>query len=698
MKKQIIGAFFALVATSQRSLLVLFCTFLAFVLTAQREPKSVRDDNRIIKAMTKRVDKIGWLYYKDKTKKTHQTLVNDNKDAFGLTANDIVKVDREETDAVGGKHQRLKQYYKGIEVENASYVLHYDKKGYLTHSNGELGEEIDNNTNTDASISEKEALEKAVAALDGLKPAWANPMLEENLRRIKEDSSATYKPKGKLLLVLADNGKYKLAYVFAISTTEPMKDWLVYVDVKNRQILRKESNSDQCIELPAYCSPVGIGFTSRYNGDQGVWGKSAGFFSSYAHLKTCNNDVHNETVDHNGSSIFNVIQTGGLGWGTHHQQFTSAHWAVENSWLYFQNNFSRYGWDNNFGAALTLVNQTGSFPHVAAFDRTNQRIRVDRDIMALDIMGHEYTHGINSQTTKLIGAGESGALNESFSDIFGTLINRYVTGTMNWSIGTQVPWSTTGLGTNIRNLQNPAASLPLPNASIFGGANWINPITGINNGGTHLNCGVQNRWFNLLADGGNQNGVTVQGIGIDVAAKIAYYNLTTQLFPAATFQNSANGAVAIAESFYGCASNELEQTRRAWQAVGVNTPQPQLNITGAGDVCSEYYDTQITLEGCWRFGTNYWWTVPSQFASSTSGTGNNILTFTIPAHYQGTVNLSVYAAVNGSPPQNIPISINAFDCGGPAIIGNSNSDQSLKTQFSLSPNPSYGFGQFEYAK
>lgn len=439
MKKQIIKAFFTLIATSQRSLLVLFCTILTFVVTAQREPKSVRDDNRVIKAMTKRVDKIGWLYYKEKTKLTYQSLINENKDAFGLTANDVVKVDKEENDAIGGRHQRLKQYYKGIEVENISYVLHFDKKGHLTHSNGELGEEIDGNTNVEPKVSEAEALEKAVSALDGLKPAWTNPMLEQNLRRIREDSSATYKPKGKLLLVLTDNGKYQLAYIFGIITSDPMGDWQVCVDARSKQI-----------------------------------------------------------------------------------------------------------------------------------------------------------------------------------------------------------------------------------------------------------CGVQNRWFNLLSQGGTQNGVTVQGIGIDNAAKIAYYNLTTQLFSSATFQNAANGAVAIAESFYGCASNELEQTRRAWQAVGVNTPQPQLSINGGGDVCSEYYDTQVTLEGCWRFGTNYWWTVPSQFVSWTSGTGNNTLTITVPAHYQGAINLSVYAAVNGSAPQTVPITINAFDCGGPAIIGGGNTNQSLKKQFILSPNPTTG--------
>ena len=152
---------------------------------------------------------------------THNSLLNDNKAAFGLTPNDVMKLDKEQTDELGGKHLRLKQYYKGVKVEDADYVLHYDRKGNLTHSNGQLGEEIDNNTNVIPSISESEALAKAVTALDSLKLAWLDPIWEQMIRTDKQDSSATYKPKGQLLLTLSDNGKYKLAYVFDITTINP---------------------------------------------------------------------------------------------------------------------------------------------------------------------------------------------------------------------------------------------------------------------------------------------------------------------------------------------------------------------------------------------------------------------------------------------------------------------------------------------
>ncbi len=228
--------------------------------------------------------------------------------------------------------------------------------------------------------------------------------------------------------------------------------------------------------------------------------------------------------------------------------------------------------------------------------------------MALDITGHEFTHGIMHHTSNVGSTGESGALNESFSDIFGTLINHNTTGSLNWQTGSEFPWSEVGLPiTFLRDLQTPANSFP-PSPAIFMGANWANTANPSSNndfGGVHINCGVQNRWFNLLSMGGFQNNVNVQSIGIDKAAGISYHNLTTQLFSGALYQDAANGATAAAEALYGCGSFELEQTRLAWQAVGVNPPQPQLNLFGQTNICSEsYFDTYINFDACWRFGTN----------------------------------------------------------------------------------------------
>ena len=164
--------------------------------------------------------------------------------------------------------------------------------------------------------------------------------------------------------------------------------------------------------------------------------------------------------------------------------------------------------------------------------------------------------------------------------------------------------------------------------------------------------------------------------------------MTTQLFPTATFQSAANGSIAVAESFFGCGSNELEQTRRAWQAVGVNATQPQLKINGGGSVqCTDNYDTEFVLEACWRYGASYWWTVPSQFTTQVSGNGNSVLRVTVPAYYTGAVNISVYAAINGFAPQQLATTIEGMTCGGGQSLMGNNANSTFKKQFSLSPNP-----------
>ena len=646
--------------------------------------------------------------------------MNANKAAFGLTPNDVMQLNKEESDAIGARHLRLKQFYKGFKVEGANYILHYDKKGFLTHSNGILGEEIDDNTNTTASISESQAFILAVSALDGAKPMWLDPVWEQYIRIEKGDSSATYKPKGELLLVLSDNDKYRLAYTFDMPTAKPTGGWQIYIDARNRQVLKKVSTVQSCVHPASFgttptpytpvintpfvystppvsgCTPVVINFTSMYNGAQTDWARLASFFSNTKCLKNCNNEINSETVHSNGSSVSSTSYS----WGTDQQQYTTSHWAVERSWTYFKDKFNRSGWDGNHQKVLTLVddenfsNSIGSFAFFLGGG--SQTLHLFNGFMALDVVGHEFTHGVVDHSSQLGFSAEGGALNESFADIFGILTDFYTTGNLKWQIGGEAPL-TAAIGlplTFLRDLQTPINSFPA-GASIFMGANWVNtanPSQANDFGGVHSNCGVQNRWFYLLTNGGTQNGVTVQGIGIDKAALITYNNMVFQLQPGATFQAAANGAVAFARNYYGCASFELEQTRRAWQAVGINTLEPQIMLNGTNALCSDYNnDTNISFDACWRYGANFTWTYPSQYTGVAYGTGDNTLTLTIPAQDHGQIDVTVTGLVNGIT-QSQTMTVFITNCGdnNPLFtVRNSNKPQSA--QFTLSPNPTSEF-------
>jgi len=212
------------------------------------------------------------------------------------------------------------------------------------------------------------------------------------------------------------------------------------------------------------------------------------------------------------------------------------HWATEMTYDYFLEAFDRNSYDDEGGTIISYVDWkendevnnafwTGSFAAYGAGDGVHRR-----SFGAIDVVSHEISHGLTEHSARLIYQGESGALNESFSDIFGTAIEFYAEGriTNDWLMGEDIY---TGQG-SIRSMLNPKSHFD-PNTYL--GEYWYNTMNSNDNGGVHTNSGVQNYWFYLLSEGGsgaNDDGVSYQvtGIGIDDASAIAYRNLTNYLY------------------------------------------------------------------------------------------------------------------------------------------------------------------------
>lgn len=203
----------------------------------------------------------------------------------------------------------------------------------------------------------------------------------------------------------------------------------------------------------------------------------------------------------------------------------------------------------------------------------------------MDLTGHELSHAYTAHTSGLIYQGESGALDESFSDIFGTGIENYALGTNNWTIAEDIYISSDYL----RSLSNPKAKGD-PNTYL--GQYWRDTTLGSADfGGVHHNCGVQNYWFYLLSQGGsgtndNGNSYNVTGIGIDSALAVAYRNNTVYLTSISNYNDAMQGSVAAAYDLFGDASPKYQSVKAAWCAVGlncnsvgINEPNNELNIS-----------------------------------------------------------------------------------------------------------------------
>lgn len=218
---------------------------------------------------------------------------------------------------------------------------------------------------------------------------------------------------------------------------------------------------------------------------------------------------------------------------------------------------------------------------------------------AIDVVGHEMTHGVIQHEANLIYSDEPGAVNESLADIFGTLIEFQVKGgDGNWLIGESLPGFS--MDHPLRDMTNPHMK-DASGKSMFDKTQPYDPAT---NGGqpdtyseligrddaqcsgsdddsgcAHFNSGIFNKFAHLISEGGTHYGRTVTGLGRDKLARIAYRALTVKL-------NDSSGLVAAAQAFVdacadlaqgniaGIAPPDCDQVRTAADAVGL-APPPQ---------------------------------------------------------------------------------------------------------------------------
>lgn len=186
---------------------------------------------------------------------------------------------------------------------------------------------------------------------------------------------------------------------------------------------------------------------------------------------------------------------------------------------------------------------------------------------ALDVTGHEWGHAISDRAVNLAYQRESGALNEAYSDWMGVAIE-FANGETNWTLGEGAEI--------IRDIQNPLA---FNQPDTYQGSYWeatdtiacATPDICYNDYcGVHTNSGVPNKMFYLLAAGGTHNGVTVTGVGIDIAMQIATDALHNYWTANEDFYGARIGMESAAAN-YG--ANAVQQVTLAWQAVGVKSQQ-----------------------------------------------------------------------------------------------------------------------------
>jgi subtilisin len=242
------------------------------------------------------------------------------------------------------------------------------------------------------------------------------------------------------------------------------------------------------------------------------------------------------------------------------------------SWKFFNQVFGRESVDDHGRTLVSSVHYSQNYDN--AFWNGNQMVYGDGDgrifqnfTNSLDVIAHELTHGVTQFSAQLPYQDQQGALNESFSDVFGSLVKQ-------WSLGQSVDEADWLIGTGIlapgvkgralRDMANPGNAFDDP---ILGQdeqpghmKDYVN--TTDDDGGVHINSGIPNRAFVLAAK-------AIGGRAWDVTGKIWYVTLTERLTSTADFRKCAEETISVARDLYPSDISIAQKVANAWVSVGV---------------------------------------------------------------------------------------------------------------------------------
>ncbi|MBA9045705.1 MULTISPECIES: M4 family metallopeptidase [Streptomyces] len=258
-----------------------------------------------------------------------------------------------------------------------------------------------------------------------------------------------------------------------------------------------------------------------------------------------------------------------------------AQYGTDETWDYYKNVHGRNGIAGDGKGSYNRVHYGSNYNNAFWDDSCFCMTYGDGDgttfgpLVALDVAGHEMSHGVTSKTAGLTYSGESGGLNEATSDILGTMVEWYANNPSDpgdYLIGEQIVRPGFG-GTALRYMDKPSRD----------GSSADYWSSSVGNLDVHYSSGVANHFAYLLAEGSGAkvingvsynsptyNGSTVTGIGHDKVGKIWYRALTVYMTSSTNYAGARTATLNAAKDLYGAGSAEYNAVAAAWSAVNVN--------------------------------------------------------------------------------------------------------------------------------
>lgn len=489
----------------------------------------------------------------DRDVATAKDFLRTNRMLFGLEDPDReLTLKKKQQDALNRTHLRFEQSYKGVPIWPSELLVHLDPDGNVDRANGSPIR-TPKQVSTTPIVDKERAKRLAREALDA-----------------PEDAEAT---DPILIIYTSDDQPPKLAWKLEVPLGLAA-DWLVVIDAHSGTVLTK---FNQVTDASVPASGVDLfGVTREISAweENGVYylidASKPMFDGSQSPVQNFGTPGAIYVVDAANTPADPYTQKPDLDWVRAFDSplfdlpdAVSAMHSLSAVYSYYLDYHGRNSIDGQGGPIVAVVRVGFNYPNAFKLDERLYFGDGDTYSGALDVVAHELTHAVIGKSSRLVYQNQSGALNEAFSDIFGEMVEARTDGAPDWLMGTQ--------------LDSPSRSLQDP--SLFGQpstmSEFIEPddpllenYVGRDNGGVHINSGIINHAYYLLAEG------LPGAIGIADAEQIFYRALTEHLIRDAKFIDARRACIAAAEELFGAGSTQAAKVGEAFDAVEIFDDAP----------------------------------------------------------------------------------------------------------------------------
>ena len=515
---------------------------------------------------------VGMAPGKDRDVSTARAFLREHSGLLKLADTDKeLSLMRHWADDLGHTHLRYTQTYKGLPVWPAELNVHLDADGDVDLVNGAYV------------ATPRRLVDTPVVSQDR-----AQGIAIRHVQSAESPDTVT----SELIVYAPGSSAARLSWKIRVIIA-PAADWLVVVDALNGNILTSYNQVNTDGE-----SGAGTDLTNTTR-DLNVWYGDNLYYmidtskamydaaSDPPALDQTNGAIivvdmeNNELPDEGQFSAKHITSiSSNAGWLP---DGVSLAYNLSQTYDYFHTVHNRNSIDGEGGNILGFVRLGSGLDN--AFWNSNSKALFFGDAniyaAALDVVAHEFTHGVTDFTCNLVYRDQPGALNEAFSDIFGEMVEAHATGATDWIMGTV-------LGDNLRNLKDPSSmeitagyAYPSKMSEFYSrGSELLQMLQDEDYGGVHINMTIVTHAFYLLAEG------LTDAIGQDKAAAIFYRAQTVHLVTNSQFIDMRLACIQSAEELYGTDSTEAQKVAEAFDAVeivdddGTTDPEPSDPVSG----------------------------------------------------------------------------------------------------------------------